>query len=254
MPAATLIQVLSIVGSALVALKLLKTGLFRKYAVFFLYLLFRIPDTLIPMRMEVTSANYFRFWIATEPVFWAFFIFVAQEISSLIFKKHKGVSTFGRWAMYGGIGASVLISLATKYLNDPHSIQGSTMAWYLGAERGITLGVAVFLLLLLVFLSRYPVPMARNLLGHLAIYTVYFFSIFLVFLVRSVFGKQMNDEANFLLSVVSALCMFAWFIFVFNLKGEEVRASLPTFSPEYERRALLQLEALNTTLLKAARK
>jgi len=147
-----------------------------------------------------------------------------------------------------------VISLATMSLKNAGLAQSRTMAWYLGAERGVTFGLAVFLLLLLVFLSRYPVPMPQNLLGHLAIYTVYFFSIFLVFLLRSVFGLIMNEQANLLLSVVSALCMFVWFFFLFTRKGEEVRASLPTFSPEYEKRALLQLEALNTTLLKAARK
>jgi len=253
MPAATLIPILSVFGSALVAAKLLKTGLFRKYPVFFLYLLFRIPDTVIPMYMTVTSWNYFRFWIATEPMVWALYVLLAQELSSLIFKKHRGVSTFGRWAMYAGVISSVVISLATMSLKNA-GLQSPTMAWYLGAERGITFGLAVFLLVLLIFLSRYPVPMARNLLGHLAIYTVYFFSIFLLFLLRSVFGYTMNEQANYLLSIISALCMFAWFFFLFNRKGEEVRASLPTFSPEYEKRALLQLEALNTTLLKAARK
>ena len=68
MSAAALIvvlQVVSLLGSALTAWKLLHTGLYRRYRFFFYYFLFRIPNTIWPLFPNSKTKLYFFFWVAT---------------------------------------------------------------------------------------------------------------------------------------------------------------------------------------------
>src|SRR5579884_1178615 len=103
MPAASLIQILSIIGSVLVAGKLLLTGLYRRYPLFFLYLLFRVPVNLVPFFIDMKSDLYFYLWVCTEPIVWILYILVAQELAGLVFRNFRGLYTLGRWSMYAGI-------------------------------------------------------------------------------------------------------------------------------------------------------
>jgi hypothetical protein len=72
-------------------------------------------------------------------------------------------------------------------------------------------------------------------------------------IVLRVFGLKLFAAVDTALMGVSAACVLAWLFFL-NPKGEEVRMNIPRFGPEHEERLLLQLDSLNSTLLKAARK
>lgn len=249
-----LVQACSLIGSFLVVGRLLTSGLYKRYHVFFLYFLFRIPNGLWPILLPVTGSAYFYAWIATEPFTWIFHIAVVLELYRLVLEKHKGLYTLGRWALYAGMSLSILVSILTLLpkLKNAGALQSKTVGYYLAAERGVTLGLAIFLLFMMFFLTRYPVPMSRNLIVHISIYTVFFISNFLVWLLRSLFGLIVNNQTNLLASAVSAVCVYLWF-FLLSPQGEAVPANLPSFGPEYERRALHQLDALNATLLKASK-
>jgi hypothetical protein len=248
-----LVQVFSLIGSLLVVFRLLATGLYSRYRVFFLYFLFRIPNGLWPLLFANTGSLYFYFWIATEPFTWVFHIAVVLELYRLVLEKHGGLYTLGRWALYAGMGISITVSILSLLpkLKNAGALQSKTMGYYLAAERGVTLGLAIFLVFMVFFLTRYPIPMSRNLIVHIAIYTAFFFSNFLAWLLRSVFGLKVNAQVNLLLGAVSAVCVYLWF-FLLTPKGEEVPANLPSFGPAYEKRALQQLESLNATLLKVS--
>jgi hypothetical protein len=257
MPVATLahlIQVVSFFGSVLVAFRLYTSGLYRQYPVFFAYFLFRIPDSIWPLLLSSRSNTYFYLWIATEPFTWIFQVLVVLELYRLILSKHRGLYTLGRWAMYVGVGVSVVLSILSLIPKFTPSIpqRSRVMGYYLGAERGVTLGLAIFLVVMIFFLSRYPVPMSRNLMVHAGVFSIFFFSNYLAWLLRSVFGITVNVQVSLSVSAISAVCTFAWF-FLLTAKGEEVPASLPSFGAEYEQRALEQLNALNATLLKISR-
>jgi hypothetical protein len=256
MSAAALIvfQILSLIGSVLTAAKLFQTGLYRKYHFFFLYFLFRIPNTVWPLFTDSESKLYFFFWVATEPVTWFFHAIVVLELYRLVLERHKGLYTLGRWAMFAGVGASVTISLISLIprLTLPMTQQSKTMFWYLAMERGFMLGLAIFLLFMMGFLVLYTVPISRNVKMHARVYTIFFVSNYLSFLLRSLFGYQVAPLTSGISQFVSMVCVFAWF-FLLSPKGEEVKTSTPVIGPEQERRVLQHLDALNATLVKASR-
>ena len=206
------LQVFSLVASALLALKLLKTQLWRRYLVFFWFCAFRVPDSLWPLLMTDTSTSkYQHTWMLTQPVFWLFHILLVAELYRLILDRHRGIYSLGRWAMYGAVVVAVCISILSLL---PHLTPRTTQqSKYLGMEfaidRGIDFALAIFLILILLFLSRFPIKLSRNVVVHAAVYTVYFFSnAFAVFL-RALFGVRANNSTSLLFMGGSCACLAA---------------------------------------------
>lgn len=246
------LQVFSLLASALLALKLLKTGLRRRYRVFFWFCCFSIADSLWPLFITNTSSQTFlRIWMLAQPVSWLFHILLVAELYRLILEGHPGIYSLGRWAMYGAVVVAICISILSLLPHfTPRTPQQSR---YLGLEfatdRGIDFALGLFLILILLFLSRFPIELSRNVLVHAAVYTVYFFSnAFAVFL-RTLFGVRANNSTSLVLMGGVCLCFAGWLILL-TPRGEKVTAHLPTISPQREKNALRQLEALNATLLK----
>ncbi|MGH9722977.1 MAG: hypothetical protein ACRD8O_22425, partial [Bryobacteraceae bacterium] len=107
---------------------------------------------------------------------------------------------------------------------------------------------------LFVFLNWLPVPIAKNLIRHSIIYSVYFLSTTLALFYRNITGVLVNTQTSTLLLALGLLCQLAW-LFLLTREGELKRAE-PRFQrlPEDERRFLKQLASMNSTLLRVVRK
>jgi hypothetical protein len=245
----------SLIGSALVAARLYRSGLHRRYRVFFAYVLFRLPTASFVLLFPSKSPIYFYVWVVTEPLTWVFYVWVILELCRLALDRHKGLYTLGKWAMYLGIAISVTLSVLSLLPRiRPSSTQRSRVIGYvLATDRGVTLTLAIFLLLMLFLLSRYPVPLSQNVILHAAVYTIFFVSNTLDVLLESVFGVRLYPVIDAGLMGVSAICVLAWLFFL-NPRGEDSRVNIPHFGPENEKRILYHLDALNATLLKVSRK
>lgn len=255
----TVLQILSVLGSALTVIRLYRNGLYGRYRAFFWYFVFRIPNTIWPLFFsnffETKALVYYYFWVATEPITWIFHTVVVLELYRLVLEKHKGLYTVGRWAMFVGMATSIILSLVSLIPRMSRALaeQSRTMFWYLYMERGVMLGLAIFLLFMMGFLVLYTVPISRNVRVHARIYSVFFFSNFLTFLLQSLFGLHVFSWTNAIAGAISTACVFAW-LFLLSPKGEEVKTSHAIVSPDQERRILMQLDALNATLLKITQK
>src|ERR1700678_3804751 len=173
-----ILQIVSLLGAAFLSLKLLQTGLWRRYPVFFWYFVFRVPDSVWPLLLNSSAPAYQKVWMLTEPVAWIFHILVVIELFRLVLEDHKGIYTLGRWAMYAALAIAIPISILSLI---PHfTIHTPDKTRYMGYEfataRGIDFSLALFLVLILLFLSRYPINLSRNLVVHSALYTILFFS------------------------------------------------------------------------------
>jgi hypothetical protein len=245
----------SLLGAGLTALKLFRSGLYRPYRFFFLYLVSLVPYDICLLVLDVKSGLYQKFWTVTAPLFWLLYILVVFELCGLILEKHKGLYTLGRWAMYLGLAVAVTLSVLSLLPRiTPATPQRSRiMGYILATERGVDFSLAIFILLILFFLSRYPVPISRNVAVHSVVFSLFFLSNTLGLLLRSVFGLHVSAEINLFLMGVSSACVVAWLVLL-SAKGEKVRVSTRHFGPRDEERILLQLDSLNDTLLKASHK
>jgi len=156
--------------------------------------------------------------------------------------------------MYGSSAVAATVSILTLLPHiTPAMRQGTRVVGYvLAFDRGVDLSLVIFILLMLLFLSRFPVPLSRNVLVYATLYSLYFFSSSTYGLLRSVLGLKARHEVDLAFQGIAAACTVAW-LFLLTPAGETAPAMRLRFSPEYERRALGKLDAINQTLLKITR-
>lgn len=244
------------IACGLTAGKLLVSDLYRRYQALFFYLVFRFFYTgaLLFIFKNSTSQAYLKFFILTSPIIWLFYVLIVIELYTLVLEKHRGLYTLGRWALYACLTISVLISGLTllPQLGGGKSQASHLLSYYYAIERGVDFSLLIFLVLILLWLTRYPVPLSRNVIVHSLVYFILFLSSTMGLLARVIFGLELNDALNAFFMGVGAACILIWLFFL-TRKGEEVRVSVAVFGPEHEQRILDQLDALNKTLLKASR-
>lgn len=261
----TFFEIVTILGAALTVLKLLSSGLYRRYRIFFAYLLFLIPymtGFLVLLNLKglpggdgIQSNLYFYAFFYSEPFLLLAYILVVMELYSLVLERYKGLYTLGRWAMYGAVVISGTVSVLTLLptLSPSLSEPSKKLMYEFGAERGVDLALVIFILLIVWFLTRYPVPLSRNVVVHTVIYSVFFLSQAVVLLWRTLLGFHVNDTFNVVATALTSACALAWCTML-SAKGEEVQVHVPNIRPDSEERILQQLDALNATLLKVSRK
>jgi hypothetical protein len=260
MPGAALLDFLQfiIVGACFAgAFKLWRTGLSKKYRALIAYLLFSglYSIAILTFFRNFHTPAYRLYWDVTQPLTWFFSVWLILELYSLILEKHKGLATLGRWAQYAGFSLATVISLVVMMPQIRAGSQGSKAIarYYYAVERGVDCGMLVFLLVILFWLTQYPVPLSRNVLVHSFVYTTLFLTDSLALFARMFFGTQLWASAATALNVVFALCLLAWVILL-TPKGEETRMRLLHFTADDEERVLAQLESLNRTLLRVGRR
>src|SRR5271157_2533721 len=195
------LQAVLLLGSVLMALMLYRTGLFRRYPIFFAFFIFRIPNGIWPLFLETSSPLYQQVWVLTEPIGFAFYVLMVVELYKLVLEKYKGLYTLGRWALYVSVAISIGISAISLLPRiKPSMPQRSKVMFYMVAtERGVHTGLAIFIVLILCFLSLFPVRLSRNVRVHALVFSIFFLSHAFVSLMRSLFGMHLVDAVNTLL-------------------------------------------------------
>jgi hypothetical protein len=253
-----LFQAITIVFTGLLAFKLYSSGLYRQYRIFFIYIVFRIPYQAcfwFQFRAGSGSRTYLDLFLFTEPIVLVFYVLVVLELYKLVLERYTGLYTLGRWAMYVAIAISVTMSLLVMLPKIAPSTPETRKYLFreIGVERGVDLSLVLFILLIVLFLGRYPVTLARNVIVHTGIYALFFLSETLVLMLWTLLGIKTADGINLCLTILSSACTAAWWLLL-SAKGEEVQVNAPQLRPESEERILQQLDSLNATLMKVSRK
>jgi hypothetical protein len=242
-----------LVGSVLMVLKLYRTGLYRRYPIFFAFFIFRIPDSIWPLFLEVSSPLYQKVWVLTEPIEFGFYVLMVLELYKLVLEKYKGLYSLGRWALYLSLAISVSISAISLLPRIKPSLPQSSriMLYVLATERGIQTGLAIFIILILCFLGLFPVKLSRNVRMQALVFSIFFLSSTFVVLMRSLFGHHLEDEVNTILMGISAASLVAW-LSLLRVAGEDLPHAPVLYGQEHESRLLAHLDSLNAALLRVS--
>jgi heme exporter protein D len=175
------------------------------------------------------------------------------ELYKLVLEKYRGLYTLGRWALYVSLAISVTISAISLMPRITPSLpqRSKIMFYVLATERGIQTGLALFIILILCFLSLFPVKLSRNVRMHALVFSIFFLSSTFMLLMRSLFGLRLADQVNTIMLGVSTASVLAW-LTLLRTSGEEVRQAPMPFGQEHESRLLAHLDSLNAALLRAA--
>jgi hypothetical protein len=194
-------------------------------------------------------------WVRTEPVLWLFYILVVLELYSLVLVNYKGLHTVGRWVFLIAITLAVLISglSVLPTLGNPNE-KAVVIFYYALVARGIMFSLVLFILLILFFLSWYPISLSRNLVIHTFVCTIYLISHSLGYLVRNVEGTVVTYAVNLANQCITIICFGAWMLLL-TRKGETTKMVVRReWTLEEEKRLVDQLTAINSSLLRATRK
>jgi hypothetical protein len=246
---------LNVLASALVIGRLWWAGLHRTYRFFFASLVFALLRSAALFPFGTRSLMYYRIWAGTEPILWLSYVLVVFELYSLVLKHYRGIYSVGRMFFFAAVATAAVISAITVLPTMTGALSTHPLLYYyVLLEREVVTSLAIFLLLLLALVTWFPVPLSRNLLIHCCVYTTYFFASNVINLFWHLGGKDAVYWANMSKFAVALACYFCWTFFL-SRGGEDRTASLHLGrSPLEEKRLLGQLEGLNATLLRTARK
>lgn len=249
----SVINILIVVASALLSARLYFSGLHRRYRAFFLFLVFFTAID-IPFAILSPSSNaYQKLWILTEPISWFFYAWVVLELYSLVLEDYKGLYTAGRWLLFAAILVALLVSAVTLAIPNHFTSQTHLMTYYYTAERAVYTSMFVFLLTILALLLRYPIVLNRNSVVHSVVFSVYFFSNTVIFLLLSTFGFRELSVASYAIQAANLGALAVW-LALLNPAGERRPQKLrPAWMPGHEDKLVAQLNNINAALLRATR-
>ena len=243
----------SIVANGVAALRLYQLDLNRVYKFFFTYLVFAFFRSLVLIPFSVSSTAYALIYLATAPILWVFYILVVLELYSLVLQNYAGINSLGRWTLYGALFFSVAVALLTL-IPTLGTENSRLMFWTTTVERGVIFSLVLFLLFILFFLTRYPVALNRNIIVHCVVYTVFFLGISMTILIRNVMGQDFMRELNHVVVVIGSACYMVWIFFLTRDGEKRIVMLRQKWSQEDEQRLIEQLNSINATLLRTARK
>jgi hypothetical protein len=158
---------------AAVLVKFWSTGLLRIYKLLFSYLLFDCLANIAGMAIPYHTNAYGYYYFFAQTVKIAIAAVVCVEIYSLALEHHPALARFGRGAVGYILGAAALLPfivlLVDRGSNGPHPY----LRTYFLFEQTMDLTMAIFLLLISVFMTWFPVRMRRNVVVYIGGFVVW---------------------------------------------------------------------------------
>jgi len=245
----------TLVGCGALALRLSVTGLHRSFPFFFSYLLYRLARGLALYYLPYKTDLYFWAWSMSAPLFWLVHILVVLEIYSKVLRNYPGIASLGRWVLTGAL--VVAIGVSGLSLSVDFSNAGEQFKWILlitVIERGVMSSLAIFLLMITMFLVWYPVPLSRNVVVHSMVCALFFLGATTSLLVRNVTGHQVTLFVNVALGTIDLACFVMWAVLLSRAGESNVVVLRHYWRAEQQQQLMDQLDAVNATLLRASRK
>jgi hypothetical protein len=242
-----LIQASALIG---LSFRIWWMALHRVYKYFFGYLIVALAQTCVPALVPFDSPRYRDAWLVTEGLIVCFYVLIVLELYSIVFQDLAGIAKLSQRYIKLALGVAILVSLL---LLGVEKNQVGMVAHLFTFERAVVFSLVLFVLLITAFLVYYPVPLKRNVIVYSIGYAVYFLakagSIFI-----SNLGYYWNRWMSNIWLAALLACLLFW-LFALNRRGETKTVVIGhQWKATDEERLLAQLKAINTSLLRAARK
>jgi hypothetical protein len=249
---ASVLNALIAVGSALLSARLYFSGLHRRYRAFFLFMIFSALQSGVVAVLNPTGNLYQKIWVLTEPIGWFCYVWVVLELYALALQDYQGLYTVGRWSLIAAISVALVCSWFSLIVPSHATHQGHVLRYYYVAERAVYFSLVIFLLTILVLLTRYPITLNRNIIIHSMVFSVCFLSNTVIFLLLSTAGFGAIRLATYAIQGVDLGALGIW-LTMLNTGGEHREQRLrPAWMPGREEQMLGQLNILNLALLRVS--
>ncbi|MCS6953418.1 MAG: hypothetical protein RMK57_08440 [Bryobacterales bacterium] len=238
----------------LLAWRLYGFGLHRRYPWFTTFLIANFAQAVVSALAGLETSSYAWIYLISQPIIWFLYIVITLEIYALVLRDHPGIATVGRRTMLAGLAIAVGVSALTLPADLQRKENVKILMYYGVIERGISFSLVVFLMLILLFLARYPVPLKRNIAVHAIVFSVFFLSSSLSLFVMNVTGFGVRRIVSTALLAIANACLLAWLLLLSPAGEQRTVVLRQRLAPDDEGRLLEQLEALNASLSRIVRK
>lgn len=236
--------------SAILLGRLIWCGLYRHYPFFTALIAANLAeDIILPLLTNGTWAYVWAF-IGCEAAMLFLFALTVLELSSNVLRDLKGFAVMAKRYIKFVMGLSVVISLSLLLFEQKAS---TFLNGFFVFERAVMCSLLLFVAFLVVFLVHYPVPLNRNVIMYFIGYAVFFLSQTAALFVHDLgltWDRQLGDS----LVLVSCLCLVFWTV-ALSRQGEQkkVASGFPRNAADTER-LVAQMQAINNSLQRIAKK
>jgi hypothetical protein len=249
------ITVVCLLANLFAIARLWQLKLIHSYPILFVWLCGALPNGFAFIFWGPKDRHYFYTYVPSELVLLVLHVLVVWELFSVIFQQYKGLRSLSRWVMgiAAAISASISLGILAVTATGQRFITKRGVLYLSNAERSEASALVLFILILLFFISRYPIKLPRNNVVHSAIFSIYFLSDAAGLLLFSSLSARGAHLANSFMTCIQAGCYLAWGLLLSREGERTVTKVRQNLSPERERILIRELDALNETLLRASR-
>lgn len=230
-------------------------GLYRTYRYFFLFLCISVLINFPGVFFGIRGLPFFYTYVVLEPIRNVLFILVVWELFSVIFKNYAGLRSLSRWVM--GLAAFVaplgfVLSMIAK---GSQAFHGSVYVRLLVRfERGLAFGLVIFILIMLFFISRYPIKLPRNSIVHCILYSVWFVGDAAILLASGFLPMGLGPHViNRGQPILEIACYLGWTLFLSKAGEYQETQVRKDISAEQEQFLIHELDSINELVLRAGR-
>jgi hypothetical protein len=248
---------LTIVLTALVLGKLLRTGLYRPYKLLFCYLLADFFSSIAGATVPYNTRAYIYTYFSIQTIKIIAGALVLIEIYSLALERHRALARFGRNTLGYILGAAGVIPLIQLWRDYTTSTGAHKLlpAFFL-FEQTIDGTMATFLILISIFMAWFPVRLRRNVIVYITGFMVWWLSRAAVIHIVNLWvsDKTITEVASVLQMCIGLGCLTYWLI-GFQREGESRTAVVGHLWDRSEaERLTAQLDAINNSLERLRRR
>lgn len=209
---------------------------------------------LIDVVYGTSSREFLHSYDRLEPIRDVLFVLVVWELFSVIFRNYAGLRSLSRWVMgIAAVVSSAGLALTVSTIGVAGFSQSRMAARIIRFERGLTFGLVIFIIIMLYFVSRYPIKLPRNNIALCMIYSTLFLGYSAILLVTSYLPSRYADAENIAVAALESLCYIGW-AFLLSKTGEYQETRVRQhISPEREQLLIGELNAMNDVLMRAGR-
>jgi hypothetical protein len=246
---------LNIALSASLLIALWRRGLAGRYRALSALLAMDVMRSLILYGLPFRKNAYGIVFIATEPLVWGTYAWVAYEAYGLVLESYRGISLLGRRSLTGALILSATVSILGSAPGVRLDGELYPMLLLTAAiTQSVVVAVLLFLIILTGFMLWYPIPLRRNVVYYTMGFSLLFLGIGLSMFMRSAGGPTMARISSQLYMAVQAVCQIFW-LFALRPQGETVSVAVGRLLHAGEQERLLtQLDSLNSILMQTAKR
>ena len=235
-------------------LTLARNGLYRTYRFLFAYLLLDGCHGAAALILRNGTQAYFLVYLAAQSLKTVLAVFVILELAQIVLAEHPALARFGRDVVaYVLLGAAVIAGAGIAVDSSVPPGRSPILHRFNSVERTMDIWLLMFLLVMALFLTWFPVRLKRNVVLYFAGFIIYFLTRAAGLLLTNLEPVLMSRIDTAMLSV-SFLCLLTW-TFAFRRKGEKTTVVLGhRWDPDAMNRLNTQLSAINTRLLRLSRR